>query len=511
MFRRIRLFKRSATGKKPAHKLRLRASKRGVALIMVLGALTILTVMLTEVQDESSAEFSSALSARDALIAEYAAKSAVNLSRLLIAAEPTIRQGLGPLAALVNNAQIPVWNYADMVLGAFNDTSGAEAFAGLAGVDVKQGKNLGFEGGGFEIKIVDEDSKINVNQPARGSAFANAQLSSQLIGLLSGPQYSPLFDSRDSDGNFSDRQAVCSAIVDWGDPDQDQYVCDPHSSTAQQTAAEDSYYELLKRPYARKNAAFDSMEELRMVRGVGDDFWATFVDPDPDKPEKRVMTVWGQGVINVNTANAQTLWALICAHAIENTPLCVDVNESSKFLISLNMMKSFMPGIPLFGSAGAFVNAIQASSAPTTPGQTGTTPAAPAASPLGGLPGLGGGSPLAGLGLQPVQLRSASELKKQVGVESKIFSMYATGVVKSGKRETRVRVHAVVDYRSAPTVQDMMNRLMAAATQGSASTNPTTPAPNAAQGSSATGAQPNAISGSLQPTPAGNIIYYRID
>jgi general secretion pathway protein K len=75
-----------------ARALRARRQRRGVALIIVLAALTVLTVMLTEIQDESSAEFGSALAARDALVAEYAAKSAVNLSRLLIAAEPTIRR-----------------------------------------------------------------------------------------------------------------------------------------------------------------------------------------------------------------------------------------------------------------------------------------------------------------------------------------------------------------------------------------------------------------------------------
>jgi general secretion pathway protein K len=154
-----------------AARVRARRQRRGVALILVLAALTVLTVMLTEVQDESSAEFGSALSARDALVAEYAAKSAVNLSRLLIAAEPTIRRSLTLVFALVGGPrQIPVWAYADRILGAFNDQDGAESFAALAGVDPKLGKNLGFKGGGFELTIVDEDSKINFNVAARGDA-----------------------------------------------------------------------------------------------------------------------------------------------------------------------------------------------------------------------------------------------------------------------------------------------------------------------------------------------------
>ena len=77
-----------------ARRQRARRRRRGVALILVLTSLTILTVMLSEIQDESSAELGSALSARDAVVAEYAARSGVALSRLLIAAEPTIRLSL---------------------------------------------------------------------------------------------------------------------------------------------------------------------------------------------------------------------------------------------------------------------------------------------------------------------------------------------------------------------------------------------------------------------------------
>src|SRR5204862_1817733 len=56
----------SAGGSQAARRAR-RKQERGVALILVLGALTILTVMLTDFQDETSSELGSALSARDAL------------------------------------------------------------------------------------------------------------------------------------------------------------------------------------------------------------------------------------------------------------------------------------------------------------------------------------------------------------------------------------------------------------------------------------------------------------
>jgi general secretion pathway protein K len=230
-------------------KLRRRALKRrrrGVALFMVLGALTILTVMLTEFQDGTSAEFGSALSARDALKAEYAAHSAVNLSRLIIATEPTIRKTLAPLFLMMKSPppQIPVWEFADMVLGAFNDTDGAEKFKTLAGVPNDEGRNLGLEDAGFEVKVIDEDSKININLGARDLLTQN-RLKALMVGLLSPAQYDPLFNERDPDGNYSDRQAICGAMIDWVDANQDLSDCDPTVAAPPSPAPEDSYYQLL--------------------------------------------------------------------------------------------------------------------------------------------------------------------------------------------------------------------------------------------------------------------------
>lgn len=461
-----------------------------MALILVLSSLTILTVMLSEIQDESAAELGAALSARDAVVAEYAARSAVNLSRLLIAAEPTIRKTLAPLFVMMKSAppQIPVWEFSDRVMGAFNNAEGTEAFKALGNFDLTQGKNLGMSGAGFELKVIDEDSKINLNEPARGGAFGQARLASALIGLMGGAQNDPLFEGRDSDGQFSDRQAICSSVIDWADPDQDTYVCDPTNPTAQSAAAEDSFYELLKKPYSRKNAGFDSLDELHKLRGFNDDFWATFVEPDPDRPEKRTVTVWGQGTINVNTANPQTLLAFICASA-PAARVCTDAAEAQKFLMMVTMLRGAMAGVPLFSSPKAFVNAL------TNKG------------PFGAM--------FKQIGMEPVPFLSEDQAAKMVSVESKLFSIYATGVVKSGKRETRVRVHAVVDFRNAPppgaaTAANLLSQVAGAA----GGNTPPTPA-NGTPPANGQNTNPNdptaALAGLLRPTPGGTIIHYNVE
>jgi general secretion pathway protein K len=475
-----------------AARLRARRQRRGVALILVLSSLTILTVMLSEVQDENAAEFASALTARDAVVAEYAARSAVNLSRLLIAAEPSIRKTLAPMFMMMGGPppQIPVWEFTDRVMGAFNDAEGAEAFKSLGSFDLTQGKNLGMKGAGFEIKVVDEDSKINLNEPARGGAFGQSRLASELIGLTGGPQNNPLFEGRDADGQFSDRQAVCAAVIDWSDPDAETYVCDPNNPTAQSAGAEDSFYERLKRPFSRKNAAFDSLDELHKLRGFNDDFWATFIEPDPDRPEKRTVTVWGQGTINVNTANPQTLLAFICSTAPQ-ARVCADPVEAQKFLMMVTMLRGAMAGVPLFSSPQAFLNAL------SNKGPFGTI--------------------FKSLGMEPVPFLSLDQAGKMLSVESKLFSIYATGVVKVGKRETRVRVHAVVDFRNAPPpgaapLIDQVNRINNAMNGQNGAPPPSSSPQNPAGGGTPNPNDPSTVlQALLKPAPGGTIIHYKVE
>ena len=102
---------------------RRRRAERGVALIMVLGAIAIMVVMLAEFQDDAGAEFAAATAARDGVQAEYYARSAINLERLLIASEPMMRQAITPLFAMMKQTppQLPVWDYSDRILGAFNE------------------------------------------------------------------------------------------------------------------------------------------------------------------------------------------------------------------------------------------------------------------------------------------------------------------------------------------------------------------------------------------------------
>lgn len=462
-------------------RVRGRNAERGVALLMVMGTLAVLTVMLTEFQDSTSAELGSSVSARDEIKAEYAARSAVNLTRLLLAAEPTIR---GPLALLTQGAQIPVWEYTDVILGAFNDADGGSVFEGMSGMRLSDGRNLGLEGARFELTVVDEDSKLNLNQAARADTFSQKRLSEQLLSMIGGVQYNQFFEeSQDEKGNILDRITVCSALIDWVDPDVDKSPCDPRAETATAAAPEDSYYQLLDKPYARKNAAFDSLEEVHLVQGVTDEFWRTFLFPDPDDEKSRVVTVWGAGKVNVNSANARTLLAVACHQSKPETPLCIDPVMQQKYLMTSQMFSQFTAGMPLFPTPKAFVNAIQGK------GMFGEL--------------------LVSMGITPVELLSPQLMEDSVTTESKVFSIYATGFVKSGKKETQSRIHAVVDMRDVPppgTVEQaakfsQLQRMEAEAAATTGGPKVELPAEFEEGG----------LVRALVPRPGGSVIYFRVD
>ncbi len=456
-------------------RMRRRARERGVALVMVLGAIAIMVVMLAELQDDTGAEVAAATAARDSVQAEYSARSAINLSRLLIAAEPTMRAGVAPLFMLMQQTppQLPVWEYSDRILGAFNDHEGSQDFTALSGLDLSLGKNLGLKGGHFEVKIVDEDAKINVNMGA-SNEIAHIRLAKELMSLMGPLQYESLFSQRDSTGNTNDRLSICSALIDWADPDEQLYSCDLTNAPST-NAVEDSYYQLLPKPYRRKNAPYDSLEELHMVRGITDDFWSTFVDPDPTNPKKRLVTVWGQGAINVNSASPLTLYAVVCSGA-PMSDLCLDPTQMPLFVMGVTMAQGITMGAPLFGSPNDFIQTMEGKGM------------------LGPL--------LTVMGVKPVKFQSESDFGNSISTESKVFSVYAVGVVKGYKRQVRVKIHTVVDFRTAPSLTGG---------PGPSTTPTTTSQATGLPASQTGGVAPNALAALAQAGIGGQVLYFDIE
>lgn len=98
------------------------------------------------------------------------------------------------------------------------------------------------EDGKMRFGITDESAKLNINV-ATGA---------QLLRLLQ-----PVVTALGHED--TEAQALVDAIIDWRDADDD--------ASNEDKPAESAYYRTLKPPYRCKNAPFETVEELLMVRG----------------------------------------------------------------------------------------------------------------------------------------------------------------------------------------------------------------------------------------------------
>ncbi len=121
--------------------------------------------------------------------------------------------------------------------------------------------------------LVDEERKININTADK----------SVLRRLLRGAL----------DIGEDKAQGIAASIEDWRDADEELSV--PVGS------AESMYYHGLVDPYASKNAAFDLEEELLLVRDVDREIFENI---------RGYITVYGSGMVNINTAPRQVLLAV---------------------------------------------------------------------------------------------------------------------------------------------------------------------------------------------------------
>ncbi len=416
---------------------RRKRSEEGVALIIAIATVAILSVMLTDMHETTSTAFAVSTSQRDALQAEYMAKSAINLTRLLIAKEPQVRRFVDPLyrAATGRSApQLPVWNFIDELLSPFCTPEDQRDTLMQLGIDF--GDTVGFDNlpGECHVIAVSENGKININDPLfLDGERARNSVASQLFSLTGGqlPEspYDALFTEEDETGTLTTRIDLVTAVIDWWDHDIQRTDYDPGAGTTRTggTGAEDdSLYQLRDDPYRNKNAPFDSIQELRLVRGFTDDLWATFVEPIPNDPASRIMTIYASGLVNINEANPQVLLGRICSFA-PDVSLCTDPLESLKFTQILTTIRQLIP-IPLFSRPTDLLNFVEGKGSEKDL--------------YGMLTGFLG--PESELLFTPIVIPETqrSPLARSFATSAEIFTIEATGLV----GRSQVRIETVVNF-----------------------------------------------------------------
>ena len=91
----------------------------------------------------------------------------------------------------------------------------------------------------------------------------------------------------------SDAKTVAYSVVDWRDTDS--FLSDSIYG------AEDDYYDSLKLPYEAKDAPFEVIQELLLVRGINMEIFDRVRD---------FITVYGTGMLNINTMPKEVLIAV---------------------------------------------------------------------------------------------------------------------------------------------------------------------------------------------------------
>jgi len=121
--------------------------------------------------------------------------------------------------------------------------------------------------------LIDEERKLNINK-------ASHTILRRLFRIV-------------LDFDKIEAQELAASIVDWRDNDSQLSI--PLGS------AEDRYYRNLKHSYEAKDAEFEVLEEVLLVRGMAEDIFEKIKD---------YITIYGDGTININTASKQVLLAL---------------------------------------------------------------------------------------------------------------------------------------------------------------------------------------------------------
>ena len=166
-----------------------------------------------------------------------------------------------------------VTDYAGPLMGFFSGSKEEVAgLGGLIGIDTEDIKGLGLKAGDFDAEITAEDGKIDVACGSGVTPDRNRQLMVYrlLTGLMYSRRFDRLFSEADATGKFTTRADVARAIIDWADADDQMF------SPEGASAAEDYRYDARADRYRAHDNSFDSIEELKMVRGVSDGFMEAF-------------------------------------------------------------------------------------------------------------------------------------------------------------------------------------------------------------------------------------------
>ena len=379
-----------------------RRSRAGVALLMAVSSILLLTILVTEIAHGAVVRAQLASQHRDEVKAEALAYSGAQFYRMILMASAAI--GRNPMIMEVGQAlgvnATELWQaipFVDttllrMLIVNGNSTDEEDLVAakteGLTDDQLAESREggsllkrafLDFDGD-FHASVIDEDRRIYVGkfQASNLGDLLMKPQAQEIMALLSREQYHDWLYQ-----NNIVKEELIGNLADWTDADDIRMY---------QGGSEDALYQRLDVPYRSKNAPFDTRDEIRLVDGWHlDGVWERV---------GRHLTIYGSGKINVNTATAPVLRALLMA---------------------------FMEGVPNESTVEpALQQYLEARGRPMADG--GLYLATPAQ--------------FENFFEQQVGLPLRDEIQQSITTESKVFRITSAGEVGTA----RVEVHAILDF-----------------------------------------------------------------
>lgn len=348
-------------------------NERGMALLIVVTAMAVLTALAVEFAYDTHVDMRLAANARDELRATYLARSATNFSRLLLhfqyqidqqsnalqqglqgaaGADPAMGQALG--AGMMGMGSVRLWDLIPMQSDAINAFVGA--IAGERASDdapplpplhpspgepfpVDGLRTFGSYQGSFGAEIEDEEGKVNLNKlnnpGARGSIAAQ-----QLMMLWSDPRWDFLFNEENAHRERVSREDLLIRIRDWIDEDEVETTLNlmtPMEVFAPGFGDEERYYTGYPQRYHPKNALFDSLEEVFLVAGMSEQIMTAFGHRFTVFPDINAR-------LNINSRDPmQQVMNIQAAAADPNQRELHDLVTLQQILEQIQLMQAFTP------------------------------------------------------------------------------------------------------------------------------------------------------------------------
>ena len=300
--------------------------ERGVALLMVLLVISLLTAVIVDFSFQTRLDARIAANVRDDLRAETLARSGFAMALAVLNKDALTEDDSGSpvpggaaVSDLLNKARRE----------AAQDTTATGQPRAATGVDSLMDSWARMQylrvplgpGESLDVQVTDLTSLIDLNAiittSQGGQPSVNQPVFDEILMLITAAREAQKLKKEDAGEEMSPEE-IAYAIADWVDPDEVRIA---------DGGFEDEYYNSLPDSYSSKNGPFDSVAELQLVEGVDDALYEAL------RKHLTVVPWTGGGAINPNTAPPGVLATIrVRENAAIETPEILTQDQVSAIL-----------------------------------------------------------------------------------------------------------------------------------------------------------------------------------